>query len=139
MLEKSKFVPSHAHEKSKCMHNAKFVPNHRNVRATHVKSKFVPNCHFCGVKGHIRPNCFKLKNAQRMNLFKKKAVQNQLVKKTFFLNVVCYSCGKIGHKIDTCYLRRMNYNNFGTNLKWVPKSLLTNNEGPKKWVPKSFG
>ena len=23
-------------------------------------NKFIPNCHFCHVKGHIRPNCFKL-------------------------------------------------------------------------------
>ena len=27
----------------------------------HNKSIFVPTCHFCGVSGHIRPNCHKLK------------------------------------------------------------------------------
>ena len=30
------------------------------VRNTDIP-KFVPGCHFCGVFGHIRPNCHKLK------------------------------------------------------------------------------
>ncbi|WP_375618858.1 hypothetical protein [Bartonella sp. AC134YNZD] len=43
--------PSHVfHEKQTHVHS--FV-NH---------SRFVPTCHFCGVRGHIRPNCFKLLN-----------------------------------------------------------------------------
>ena len=36
------------------------MPNVSN----HVKSSFVPICHNCGVEGHIKPKCFKLKYAQ---------------------------------------------------------------------------
>ena len=35
------------------------------------KSRFVPICHYCGVEGHIRPNCFKLKNSQNINSTRK--------------------------------------------------------------------
>ena len=27
----------------------------------------MPICHYCGVEGHIRPNCFKLKNSQNIH------------------------------------------------------------------------
>ena len=30
------------------------------------KSRFVSMYHYCGVEGHIRPNCFKLKNSQNI-------------------------------------------------------------------------
>ena len=32
------------------------------------KSRFVPIYHYCGVEGHIRLNCFKLKNSQNIHL-----------------------------------------------------------------------
>ena len=47
--------------------------------ATHQKSaasgstgkydKFVPTCHFCGVKGHIKPRCFTLINFLKNKYF----------------------------------------------------------------------
>ena len=39
------------------------VPNMPNVVSNNAKSSFVPICHNCGVEGHIRPKCFKLKYA----------------------------------------------------------------------------
>ena len=33
---------------------------------SHDKSRFVSICHYCGVDGHTRPNCFKLKNSQNI-------------------------------------------------------------------------
>ena len=36
------------------------------------KSRFVPICHYCGVEGHIRPNCFELKNSQNITYGKNK-------------------------------------------------------------------
>ena len=38
--------------------------NMSNHVSNHVKSSFVPICHNCGVEGHIKPKCFKLKYAQ---------------------------------------------------------------------------
>jgi len=34
--------------------------SHTHLASSHSYDKHVPTCHFCGVKGHIRPNCFKL-------------------------------------------------------------------------------
>ena len=34
----------------------------------HNKSVFVPTCHLCGVVGHIRPNCFLLRQNQSLRL-----------------------------------------------------------------------
>ena len=33
---------------------------------SHDKSRFVPIFHYCGVEGHTRSNCFKLKNSQNI-------------------------------------------------------------------------
>jgi len=108
------------------MHNAKFVPNHRNVRDMHVKSKLMPTCHFCGVKGYIRSNCFKLKNAHVKNFLNRNKVQNQLVKKYVIL------VAKLDINLILAISQKSMASNVGTNLKWVPKYLLTNNEEPKK-------
>lgn len=46
-----KFIKSQFHAKTNFEHNARFVDN----------VKFVPTCHFCGIKGYIKPNGYKLK------------------------------------------------------------------------------
>ena len=81
------------------------------------KSRFVPICHYCGVEGHIRPKCFKLKNSQNIPLGRKvsqntkfnNVLENNFSNKNrihkfsprnkFLHNDVCFSCGKFGHKI----------------------------------------
>ena len=43
-----------------------------NAKYKHVPhNKFTPTCHFCGVKGHIRPHCNKLRNLLRNQQRKK--------------------------------------------------------------------
>ena len=52
---------------------------HRYHVATHHKSvasgstgkhgKFIPTCHFCGIKGHIRPRCFTMMNFLKNKYF----------------------------------------------------------------------
>ena len=31
----------------------------------------MPICHYCGVEGHIRPKCYKLKNSQNIHVGRK--------------------------------------------------------------------
>ena len=55
------------------------------------ESKFVPNCHHCGVIVHIRPQCHKLKRDQNH-------VARSLPKKSSgSKHIVCHHCGVFGH------------------------------------------
>ena len=129
--------------------------NMSNHVSNHVKSSFVPICHNCGVEGHIRPKCFKLKYAQntysrrnfsqrakfyiapRKNFSKKSRVHKFVMKNKSLHNVVCFSCGKYGHKAYSCYLSRSSACNVYEKMKWIPKYVNANILGPKQvWVPK---
>ena len=129
--------------------------NMSNHVSNHVKSSFVPICHNCGVEGHIRPKCFKLKYAQntysrrnfsqrakfyiapRKNFSNKSRVHKFVMKNISLHNVVCFSCGKYGHKAYSCYLSRSSACNVYEKMKWIPKYVNANILGPKQvWVPK---
>ena len=129
--------------------------NMSNHVSNHVKSSFVPICHNCGVEGHIRPKCFKLKYAQntysrrnfsqrakfyiapRKNFSNKSRVHKFVMKNKSLHNVVCFSCGKYGHKAYSCYLSRSSACNVYEKMKWIPKYVNANILGPKQvWVPK---
>ena len=59
-------------------------------------SKFVPTCHHCGVIGHIRPQCHKLKREQNH-------VARSLSKKpSGHKHIVCHHCGAFGHLRPHC-------------------------------------
>ena len=59
-------------------------------------SKFVPTCHHCGVIGHIRPQCHKLKKEQNQ-------VGRSIPKKPSGpKHVVCHHCGAFGHLRPQC-------------------------------------
>lgn len=95
--------------------------NMPKIASKHVKSNFVPICHYCGVEGHIRPKCFKLKyahttsprrnfsqrvkfhNAPRNNFSKKSRMHKFVVRDTSLHNVVFFSRGKFGHTTYSCY------------------------------------
>ena len=62
------------------------------------KHVFVPTCHFCGVVGHIRPNCSLLR--QEPKLVTKIPSRNSDVPK-FVL--VCHFCGVRGHIHPNCH------------------------------------
>ena len=59
-------------------------------------SKFVPTCHHCGVIGHIRPQCHKLKKEQ--NYVAKSLPKNPSGPK----HSVCHNCGAFGHLRPQC-------------------------------------
>ena len=59
-------------------------------------SKFVPTCHYCGVIGHIRPQCSKLKREQNN-------VARSLPKRLSGpKHIVCHHCGVFGHLRPQC-------------------------------------
>ena len=59
-------------------------------------SKFVPTCHHCGVIGHIRPQCHKLKKEQNH-------IARSLPKKPSGpKHIVCHHCGDFGHLRPQC-------------------------------------
>ncbi|CAL8118456.1 unnamed protein product [Prunus armeniaca] len=55
------FEPSN---KSSAVSKTKFVKSTSPIEpsASHEVKKFIPICHFCGTRGHIRPRCNKLRN-----------------------------------------------------------------------------
>ncbi|VVA38753.1 PREDICTED: gag-pol poly, partial [Prunus dulcis] len=55
------FQPSN---KSSAVSKTKFVKSTSLIEpsAPHEVKKFIPICHFCGTRGHIRPRCNKLRN-----------------------------------------------------------------------------
>ena len=41
-----------------------------------MNSYFIPTCHYCGVNGHIRPNCFKyIKHCRVNSMIEKKRLR----------------------------------------------------------------
>ena len=62
------------------------------------KSVFVPTCHFCGVVGHIRPNCSLLREKPKFET--RFAVMNTDVLKFV---PICHFCGVFGHIHPNCH------------------------------------
>ena len=59
-------------------------------------SKFVSTCHHCGVIGHIRPQCHKLKREQNH-------IARSLLKKSSGpKHIVCHYCDAFGHLRPHC-------------------------------------
>ena len=59
-------------------------------------SKFVPTCHHCGMIGHVRPQCHKLKTEQNH-------VARPLPKRPSGpKHIVCHHCGAFGHLRPQC-------------------------------------
>ena len=59
-------------------------------------SKFVPTCHHCGMIGHIRPQCHKLKREQNhiaRSLYKKLSGPKY---------IICHHCGTFGRLRPHC-------------------------------------
>ena len=74
----------------------KSKPQFRSQPKTLDGSKFVPTCHHCGVIGHIKPLCHKLKREQNH-------VARSLPKKPSGpKHIVCHHCGAFGHLKPHC-------------------------------------
>lgn len=62
--DKSVYVPPHKRNQKVERKTLKSKPPFRSQPKVLNGSKFVPTCHHCGVIGHIRPQCHKLKREQ---------------------------------------------------------------------------
>ena len=55
-----------------------------------MNSYFIPTCHYCGVNGHIRPNCFKyIKHCKVNSMIEKKRLRRahlHVLRKSFVNN-----------------------------------------------------
>ena len=75
-------------------------------------------CHKCHKKGHVRKNCPKLKN----------------------VSSTCFEhCYVLSHSVKGVHAKFVGTSIVGNKKKaiWVPKTLVTNIQGPKQvWVPK---
>ena len=73
----------------------------------HNKSIFVPTCHLCGVVGHIRPNCFSLRQ-------KPKSETRFVVRNTDIPKFVpiCHFCGVSSHIRPNCHKLKFKHSVF---------------------------
>ena len=62
--DKSVYIPPHKRNQKVERKAVKSKPLFRSQPKALDGSKFVPTCHHCGVIGHIRPQCHKLKKEQ---------------------------------------------------------------------------
>ena len=95
--DKSVYVPPHKRNQNVERKAVKSKPLFRSQPKALDGSKFVPNCHHCGVIGHIRPQCHKLKREQNH-------VARSLPKKLKSgpKHIVCHHCGAFGHLRPQC-------------------------------------
>ena len=73
-------------------------PKSKPTVREHNKSVFMPTCHICGVVGHIRPNCYLLRQ-------KPKSENRFVVRNIDVLKFVpvCHFCGVYGHIHPNCH------------------------------------
>ena len=94
--DKSVYIPPHKRNQKVERKAVKSKPPFRAQPKALDGSKFVPTCHYCGVIGHIRPQCHKLKREQ-------KHVARSLPKKpSGSKHSVCHHCGVFGHLRSQC-------------------------------------
>ena len=90
---KDKSVYVHPHKRNLKVERkvVKSKPSFRSQSKVLDGSKFVPTCHHCGVIGHTRPQCHKLKREQNH-------VARSLPKKPSGpKHIICHHCGAFGH------------------------------------------
>ena len=77
----------------------------------HNKSIFVPTCHLCGVVGHIRPNCFSLRQ-------KPKSETRFVVRNTYIPKFVpiCHFCGVSSHIHPNCHKLKFKHSAFQSRI-----------------------
>ena len=94
--DKSVYIPPHKRNQKVERKAIKSKPPFRSQPKALDGSKFVPTYHHCGVIGHIRPQCHKLKREQNH-------VARSLPKKPSGpKHIVCHHCGAFGHLRPQC-------------------------------------
>ena len=94
--DKSVYIPPHKRNQKVERKALKPKPLFRSHPRELSGSNFVPNCHHCGVIGHIRPQCPMLKKEQNhgdRSLHKKPSGPK---------HIVCHHCGAFGHLRPHC-------------------------------------
>ena len=95
--DKPVYFPPHKRNQKMERKAIKSKPPFRSQPMLMDRSKFVPTCHHCGVIGHIRPRCYKLKREQNQ-------VGRSLPKKPSApKHIVCHHCGAFGHLRPHCF------------------------------------
>ena len=94
--DKLVYIPPHKRNQKVERNTLKPKPLLRSQPKVLDGSKFVPTCHHCGVIGHIRPQCHKLKREQNhvARSFPKKPNRSNYI--------VCHHCGAFGHLRPHC-------------------------------------
>ena len=91
--DKSVYIPPYKRNQKVERKAIKSKPLFRSQPKALDGSKFVPTCHHCGMIGHIRPQCYKLKREQNY-------VARSLSKKPSRpKHIVCHHCSAFGHLI----------------------------------------
>ena len=95
-MEKLVYIPPHKRNQKVERKAIKSKPSFRSQTKVLDGSKLVPTCHHCGVIGHIRPQCHKLKREQNH-------MARPLPKKLSGpKHIVCHHCGAFGHLRPHC-------------------------------------
>ena len=93
--DKLVYIPPHKRNQKVEIKALKPKPPFRSQSKAFDGSKFVPICHNCGVIGHIRPQCPKLREQNH--------VARSLPKKPSGpKHIVCHHCGAFGHLRPHC-------------------------------------
>ena len=88
--DKSMYIPPYKRNQKVERKAVKSKPTFTSQPKALDGSKFIPTCHHCGVIGHIRPQCYKLRKEQ-------KHVRSLPKKPSGPKHIICHHCGAFGH------------------------------------------
>ena len=96
LKDKSVYIPPHKRNQKVEKKAIKSKPSFRSQPKALDGSKFILTCHHCGVIGHIRPQCHKLKREQNhvARCLSKKPSKHK--------HIICHHCGAFGHLRPHC-------------------------------------
>ena len=77
-------------------------PKSKPTIREHNKSVFVPTCHLCGVVGHIRPNCYLLRQIRNTDVPK--------------FVPVCHFCDVFDHIHPNCHKLKFKHSAFQSRM-----------------------
>ena len=94
--DKSVYIPRHKRNQKVERKALKSKPPFRSQPKVLDGSKFLPTCHHCGVIGHIKPQCHKLKREQNHGARSLPKMPSGPK------HIVCHHCGAFGHLRRHC-------------------------------------
>ena len=89
--DKSMYIPPHKRNQKVERRVVKLMHSFRSQPKALDGSKFVPTCHHCGVIGHIRSQCHKLKREQNY------VIRSLPKKPNRPKHIICHHCDAFGH------------------------------------------